>query len=408
MTVLKLIISFCLLLTSFILGKFDVANRMKFFQNDLRFFTLTFLFFRIFPFILIYIVLENNARSDVQMFYDSALKAFQGGFVYRDFPNAYSPLFPYLTAIPLFFVESAKSILLEMILLEGLILWISFKFFRNLDGKSLLLVYLLLPSSFIFSVLGGQEDVLMWGVIVAVLVIYQKTNSFFWVGIGLGIGLLLTKFLLILIFPAIFIYTRSKGKLLLGCLFVGVPSLLFLYTQIQWDFLSPIQQANDPRLPNLWSVLHVITNGWSPLGPKWLNWAGLLAIISGSSAFAWRYRSLPLEYFLPNLFIIIFIGMMIVQQSSLANYAYNFMLPFIFVSYPYLNNKQKIFFAIFNIALVIQPPIWWGQQMKYLHQWSDLLVPVNLLEYSMELIILLGLIYFLIDRLKKVHSFSLQ
>jgi antitoxin component YwqK of YwqJK toxin-antitoxin module len=36
MTVLKLIISFCLLLTSFILGKFDVVNRMKFFKNDLR------------------------------------------------------------------------------------------------------------------------------------------------------------------------------------------------------------------------------------------------------------------------------------------------------------------------------------------------------------------------------------
>jgi hypothetical protein len=84
------------------------------------------------------------------------------------------------------------------------------------------------------------------------------------------------------------------------------------------------------------------------------------------------------------------------------------MLPFIFVSYPYLSNKQKIFFAIFNIALVIQPPIWWGQQMRYLHHWSDLMIPANLLEYSMELIILFGLIFFLIDRLKKVHSFSLQ
>jgi hypothetical protein len=408
MTVFKLLISCCLLFASFFLVKLDWVNQIKFFQRESRVFAWAFFIFRILPFVLIYLVFQYEARSDVKMFYDSALKAFQGGFVYRDFPSAYSPLFPYLTAIPLFFVGSAKSILLEMILLEGLILWGSLMFFHHRDGKSLLLIYLLLPSSFVFSVLGGQEDLLMWGVVVAVLVIYQKNASFFWVGIGLGIGLLLTKFLLILIFPAIFIYTKSKGKFILGCLCIGIPSLLFLYSQIQWDFLSPIQQANDPRLPNFWSVLHVFTNGWSPLGPKWLNWVGLLAIITGSSAFAWRYRSLHFEYFLPNLFLVIFIGMMIVQQSSLANYAYNFMLPFMFVAYPDLNNKQKVFFAIFNIALVIQPPIWWGQQMKYLHHWSDLKIPVNLLEYSMEVIILLGLIYFLIDRLKKVHSFSLH
>ena len=80
--------------------------------------------FRLFPFIVIYIFLGFDARSDVLMFYDSAKAAAKGGIVYWDFDTAYSPLFPYITVLPLWIWDSAKAIILEMVLFELLILFI--------------------------------------------------------------------------------------------------------------------------------------------------------------------------------------------------------------------------------------------------------------------------------------------
>lgn len=402
MVLIKLFLSFLLLTLLFIL----VKNKDKFSLFDVSFgqlgFPVLFFLFRILPFIFIYFILKLEARSDVQMFYDSALGALKGGFVYKDFPTAYSPLFPYMTMLPLLIFNSAKSILFQMIMLEGFILWGTLKLFNSSNKNLLAFIYLLLPSSFVFSVLGGQEDVLMWGVIVLVLLSYRSNQSFFGVGVILGLGLLLTKFLLILIFPAIFVYTKSKIKFVLGLLAIGIPSLLFLYFNIQLDFLSPIQQANDPRLPNFWSILHVFTNGLTPFGPKWLNWFGLFTIILGSSLLAFRYRKIDFDKFLPNLFILLFIWLMIIQQSSLTNYAYNFMMPMLFLFYSgYSSNQKKIFF-LFNVALVVQPAVWWGQKMKYLHHWSDLLKPINFFEYSLELVVVGSLIYFLLVNIKKM------
>jgi hypothetical protein len=89
------------------------------------------------------------------MFYDSAVSASKGGVVYRDFDSAYSPLFPYLTVIPLWFWDSPKSIILEMVGLELLILWGTLRLTRL--SVYYALIYLLLPATFILSVLGGQE-----------------------------------------------------------------------------------------------------------------------------------------------------------------------------------------------------------------------------------------------------------
>lgn len=393
MLIYKLILG--ILFSFFLFAAIYQKNRLETLINQApqRSFLLFSLLFRVFPFLAIYVFLGFDARSDVLMFYDSALAASQGGIVYRDFDSAYSPLFPYLTVVPLWFWDSPKSIILEMIVLELLILWGTLRLTKQ--SVYYALIYLLLPATFILSVLGGQEDILMWGALVFSLLLFQRNQNYVMLGVSLGIGLLVTKALLILFIPAVLYFCRDRWKLLVGLLIVGIPSFLILYLSVQWDFLSPIQQANDPRLPNIWSILHPITNGLIPLGPKWINWVGLLSILAVGIYFAAsRMKDTVVEFF-PCLFLVIYTWLMISQQSSVVNYAYTILMPLVF----YWKGKfTPIFWMVlilFNLGVILQAPLWWGMGMIYFHTWADLWVPMHALEYLLELIVIGSLFWFL-------------
>ena len=64
---------------------------------------LFFVLFRIVPFVIVYVLLQQTPRSDVPVFFDAAIEAMQGKIVYRDFWTPYSPLFPYVTTLLLWF-----------------------------------------------------------------------------------------------------------------------------------------------------------------------------------------------------------------------------------------------------------------------------------------------------------------
>jgi hypothetical protein len=58
-------------------------------------------------------------------------KAKELGIVYRDFPSLYSPLFAYVTAIPVVFWDTARAVTLLMIIIELLILLLTMRTYRN-------------------------------------------------------------------------------------------------------------------------------------------------------------------------------------------------------------------------------------------------------------------------------------
>lgn len=362
-------------------------------QAPVRSFWVISFLFRLIPFFAIYVFMGFDARSDVLMFYDSAVSASKGGVVYRDFDSAYSPLFPYLTVIPLWFWDSPKSIILEMVGLELLILWGTLRLTRL--SVYYALIYLLLPATFILSVLGGQEDILMWGALVFSLLLFRRKENYIILGVSLGIGLLVTKALFVLFIPAILYFTRERFKVFGGLLIVGIPSLLIMFLAVQWDFLSPIQQANDPRLPNIWSILHPLTNGLIPLGPKWINWFGLLSILGIGLYFAKsRLTSTIIEFF-PSLFLVIYMWLMISQQSSVVNYAYAILMPLVFCWQRKFTSVFWVVLVVFNLGVILQAPLWWGMGMIYFHTVSDLLVPLHSVEYLLELIVVGSLCWFL-------------
>ncbi len=369
-----------------------------------------FFILRLLPFYIIYIVLDFDARSDVEMFYESALGAKNLGLVYRDFESAYSPLFAYITALPLFFWNSPKAIILLMIIVECVIVWFTINFYESKYAIKLAILYLLLPGSFVFSILGGQEDVWMWLFVLFGIYLSRKEEKPFYVGLALGFGLLITKALLVLYIPSILVFSKKPLQIIFGLIIVGIPSLGFLYFYSEFSFLNPIQQANDPRTPNIWSILHPLSNGLIPIGPKILNWLGLLSIQSLGIYFALKLKNkIQFSEFLLFNFLIISIWLMIIQQSSLANYAYVFLLPLIFFLKLEKSKKTMFIFLIFNVLIIVQPAIWWGLKMPVFHSLSDINLPFEKLEYSLEVLILaflFWLLYLVINRLKNNTKFN--
>ena len=366
----------------------------------------SFFFLRILPFFIIYIILNFDARSDVEMFYESALGAKRFGFVYRDFESAYSPLFAYITALPLFLWNSPKAIILFMIIVECAIVWFTINHYKSKYALKLGILYLLLPGSFVFSVLGGQEDIWMWLFILIGIYFSKIKEKPFYLGLALGFGLLITKALLVLYIPAILVFSKKPLHIFYGLLLIGIPSLCFLYLHSEFLFLSPIQQANDPRTPNIWSVIHPLSNGFIPIGPKILNWLGLFTIQSLGIYFAVKLKNrIPMSEFLLYNFLIISIWLMIIQQSSLANYAYVYLLPLIFFLKLEKSKKAMLLLLFFNVLIIVQPALWWGLKMPVFHSLSEINLPFEKIEYSLEvliLVLLFWLLFFVINRLKKI------
>jgi len=361
-------------------------------------FAASFILFRLLPFFVIYSVFNFEPQSDVPIFYESAKAAIRGGIVFRDFQTVYSPLFPYLTSLLIPLWDNPKSVVLILILLEGIFVWTTNLLVYTKLNPFKTLVYLALPSSFIFSVLGGQEDILMWGFLTIILLVYSKKSNAMLLGILTGIALLCTKFIFILIIPAIVFYAKDWKKtlqVLLGLGLIGLPTFVILFQTSNWAFLGPISEANIPRTPNLISFFHTITNGLSPLGPKYLNWMGLGLIELFLAYLIVKFREkLRFTHFMLCIFLLLFIWLMLIQQSSYANYEYAYALPLVFL-FDWKSKKDFAIFLLFNFLFAIQPAIWWRNGLLQINSLSELAVPIKLCLFVLETILVVGMLYWM-------------
>ncbi|MES2797350.1 MAG: hypothetical protein V4683_15365 [Bacteroidota bacterium] len=364
------------------------------------YFLLSLIVFRFIPILIVYLLLKFDATSDVKMFHTWAVTAKNGYFVYRDFYSPYAPLFSYITALPLFFYNHVNSILLLMVVIEVTILTITYRYFANLDSKShsfyYSLLYLSLPATFVLSVISGQEDIWMWGIIICSLLIYQKTNDSFWVGTILGIGMIVTKVIFVFSLPIAFILLPKKLRLLVGLALIGIPTLCILVYFGGDTFLLPIQEANNPRTPNIWSILNPFLSVYSNIGIKNLNLIGLISNVTIIILLSLKSKIAQITFSkaFPLIWIFSNCWLMFIQQSSLSNYCFVFLMPIIFMFSAQKDLKFLIITLLFSVACTLQPPIWWGQKMPIYANLSDILKPINLVEYILEIFIVGCIIYF--------------
>lgn len=359
---------------------------------------------RILPFIIVYVYYGYDAQSDVQIFWKSAQHASKLELVYRDFDSVYSPFFAYITALPLYFWDTARAVTLLMILIELLVLWLTMKTYPSENQSSTTFkafIYLLLPAPYIFCVLGGQEDIWMWGFACLVVYAWQRKKSDLVLGIITGLGLLVTKAFFVLLLPLLLFKVKDKVKFITGNLLVGLPVLLILYRFGGDSFLMPIRLAQDPMAVNMWSVINpLIWDFGFTQDIKLLNWIGLSIILGIAIWQTFKSQNLDIQQFIPKIWIVIFGIMMVVQIGAYANYIFIYSMPLLFCFDFFKNKTFLILTFIFQGFATVQPSFWFRIGKPFL-RFDNLLGPKFAVEYALEIVVFVGIIYWLSMVMKK-------
>lgn len=393
----KAYISIILCLLAFFAFKFRTQIE-TFFQNfgTVKSFGLIAFLSRILPFIMVYIIYGFDAQSDVQIFWKSAQHASKLELVYRDFDSVYSPFFAYITALPLYVWDTARAVTLLMIVIELLVLWLTMKTYPANNQPATLfkaLIYLLLPAPYIFCVLGGQEDIWMWGFACLVVYAWQRKKSDLVLGIITGLGLLTTKAFFILLLPLLLLKIKNKVQFVAGNALVGLPVLFVLYLLGGDSFLMPIRLAQDPMAVNIWSVINpLIWDYGLTKDIKLLNWIGLFIILGIALWQTIKNRNLDLEQFIPKIWIVIFGIMMIVQIGAYANYIFIYSMPLLFCFNFFKNKTFLVLTFVFQGFATVQPSFWFRIGKPFL-RFDNLLGAKFAVEYALELIVFTGVIY---------------
>jgi len=401
MTVLTLKIAIALGLSVATLVLFGLRNYLNRWPESQHgaIIALFFVLLRIVPFVLVYLVLNVQPRSDVPVFYEAALHAARGKIVYRDFWTPYSPLFPYVTALPVAFWNSAKAVTLLMIGVEGLALWLTWSTYRSLLGREALLrvlIYLILPGPMVLCVIGGQEDIWMWLFALLSVRVWNRSRDSLWVGALMALALMTTKALAVLMVVGIFFLIERPLRYLAGLLAVGLPAFAVLVWLVGDKFLTPLMFADIPFAPNLWTVISPLIGDFRPYS-RLLSWGGLLVTL-GVASFATillRQRTMYGKA-LPVLFTLTFGFMMFFHKSSFSNYAFIFLMPFVLVLLNLNDKRHLAALLLFNIAVTIHPTFWWELGTPVYTNWRHLNTLTYLAEYSLELLVVGTLGYFLL------------
>ncbi|MBC8153630.1 MAG: hypothetical protein H7Z72_12030 [Bacteroidetes bacterium] len=394
--IVKIILSAGLLATFGLVLRFRSRFDAFFVNKGSLWLGLMWVALRLVPFLTLYVLLGFKTTSDLVGFYNGAVAASQGLMPYRDFITVYAPFYSYLTAIPILIWYDARSIVVFMMVIEGLALWGTYRLYRL--SLTTVLLYLLLPATLLFCVVGGQEDIWMWGfgLLTIPLVRHQRILA---VGVVLGLALVLTKALFVLFVPVIFFWVNKKIHLLAGMVIIGVPVLAWLYGVSEWAFLMPMQLTQDPLAPNLRSVLHPFLGDLIDRLPlRAYNYTALASVMILSTVFVWRWKTAGIAYLsmLARAWVLVYALIMLLVPSAYAVYAFGFMLPLLAGGIPnWQRGRSLAVLVLFNFLAAIQPTTWWrlGRRTYAL---IDLASPRFLLEYTMQLGITASLIYFIV------------
>lgn len=402
---------------------------------------------RLLPFVGVYVMLDYRPHSDVsEYYYPISLTALTGGVPYRDVYSGYSPLFGYWLAPFLAIWREPRSIVLAMLLVEGLAVWLTYRYYHTDEsrGKRLFrcLFYYLLPVPFVLCVLSGQEDVILW--LFALLAIPfmpsgraagavdtsgvdRSGNASpndgayagqpFVAGLILGLGMLATKAVFVLVLIPVWLLTtrdwRFTVRFTAGLLTVGLPVALIMYWKTGLLFLQQQSSEGDVlKAPNWRSVLNpLLTEAGRSAGFIW-KWGSLLITLLAMLWGVWlvrtRRRNWSYREYIPLFFVAVYGVMTVVQQNAISNYAYLFMLPLAFTMVDFRRITQCICLIGFNVLAAVHPSLWWRLGRPYYDRIAALLKPVALLEYTIEVLLLVGFIYYAVRAISTLRGSSLS
>ena len=372
--------------------------------------------FRLLPVILTYFVLGYNPTSDIEYYYyPIANSARQFQVVYRDVYSPYSPFFGYWLSLPLHLWNDMRAIVLTMTAIEILAVAITYRIYRGIEnhGQRLfrVLFYLSLPVPFVMCVFSGQEDVALWLFALGAVWLWHKTKRPFWGGMLLALGILSTKAVFVFLIIPIFLMTphRQKLPLVAGMAVLGLPVLAFFYWKTGLLFLEqPLTEGDFLKAPNWRSLLNPFVGGLISEKGSSMKWVTLGITVIVLALTGLRAYGKRLVDTLPMIFLVAFGAMTVLQQNAVSNYAYLFMLPLVFISTDFKNRATTILLLVFNALAAIHPSFWWRIGQPYYKGFSMFSRFDYALEYSMEIALIAGFIYYILLGFQAIDGIPLS
>ncbi|WP_138989522.1 hypothetical protein [Larkinella sp. C7] len=409
-SVVKVVVSLLLALASWLLIRFPAPFRHHLNPRPALTLWVSFIVFRVIPFLIVYLILDFAPRSDTEFFYKKAIAAFAGKMVYRDFLSYHGPLFGYLISLPLYLWYNAKILIPFMALIEFAIVWATWRYYQASRPDSLLMavLYFLLPMPFVAMILSSEEDVWFWGVGLITLLYTHRTQSSLWIGIIWGLSMIVIKSMIIVLLVPVFFLVDNKFKYVLGLAIVGVPSIVILYLLMGDAFLMPLQHSGYHMTPNIVSITRpFLSSLYNQMSLTRLNTISLFITMALSSWVAIRFRHLGYRQIFPSLYILTFGIFMLAQPSAPGFYLFMYMIVVLF-EVARLEDKAFHFqLILLNFLIVIQPIIWviYVGMLNYDDWQTVFAAPVNTADYLIQIIevgLLLSLVWRTFNHLKSL------
>lgn len=351
---------------------------------------------RLLPWLVIYMLLGFQPQSDVATaFWPQGLGASEGRLPYRDFETFFSPLFPYLLALPLLLWKDPRALILFLSVLEALTVSLTLRASDSSPSLAArarwLAFYFLAPGPLLLSVIGGQEDFLVWSGGLVLWLCFRRWREF---GAGLAAVAcaLVTKPLFIIPAAAVLGLSRRRWHYVAAALPLALLVLVTLWLMVGREFLQVLSQTGNVTPPNIWIWIHWWSGGRFNLHLPGLSLT-LVAFVVGISAayFGFARDRIGNEirgYFAAWTFV--FALSMLLNLKSLGAYFGYFALPALALFHPLANRRALSWWVVLGTLAPIESSLWYRTREPLLTSWPN--SPWVALEYCLQALMLAALI----------------
>jgi len=340
--------------------------------SDAKFLKATGLFWllsRFGIFVIYYGILGNEVAGDVAgYYYPQALSILEGKHIYQDFVSSYAPLFPYILAGIISIWDSAISIVLVAILLEGWMLayWlrVSPALASPNNVQMATILYVTSPLILLNIIINGQNQIWI-GFLIAAAVLLAIQRRTFWSGVVLGAAVVLVKFLVLLFVPALFFLSKNRKRWIIG--FSILPVLIYGLLAIQGiDFLVPFKAEG--LLTSAGNIPFVVSSLFG-LRTGLITQSTILQIFFYSLLLSgcwtiifllFKTNALKHPSRLPSVIGLFLILFLLLSNKSQTSYLVMAWFPIcLILSYQKITKKTWLIFSILSVVTIIEPALWY-------------------------------------------------
>lgn len=320
-------------------------------------------------FAAVFIVARLEPQSDVGVYYDLARHAMAGQVPFRDFFNAYGPLAPYVTALPVLLWDSTKAIVLFSILMEvgAFAIWLKVgaRLFDTRTRRLAGILYVTSPIALLSVALSGQNHVwIAFFLALAVWLTVRMRDGLS--GFSLALSVIVVKFLSLLFAPVLFLMSGRRWIWLLCC----VAPLVLVYGTLalfRIDFLGSVAfhslHSSSGNLPYLLTVFGI---NWDlPVVKQVFNAIGAAVLGAVFLAAAARYRPLGPQRGVVLMALVLLITL-VVSKKSFAGYLVTAFYPLAVVAVLRgAGTRAIVMFAAFGIVATLESSLMFRWMMEH-------------------------------------------